>query len=100
MSIRAQITFYEKETDAIEDWKEIIYRHLDGYPSEILPQIKKYGTDVEKYLQQRYKDGRPVYGKDTEVHPDIDFLYVVRKEKVTVFRLDYKTQDLKELSPE
>jgi len=32
MSTRCHIAFYENETDPLENWEVLLYRHSDGYP--------------------------------------------------------------------
>ncbi|MGD0953471.1 MAG: hypothetical protein ABR985_13950, partial [Methanotrichaceae archaeon] len=40
MSTRAHLGFYESKEDGIEDWKALLlYRHSDGNPEVILPEI-------------------------------------------------------------
>lgn len=39
MSTRSQIGFYNKKEDSNKKFEALIYRHSDGYPSAVLPDI-------------------------------------------------------------
>lgn len=89
MSTRANIKFRD------EDGKEIyIYRHSDGYPSVIEPDIDKaitvssdrwsgseIGLFVSLFLAMHYSDWEkkrlPDYELTTGVHGDEDYLYTI-----------------------
>ena len=55
MSTRSQIGFYEKGEKDFSKFRALLYRHSDGYPSGVLPDIipfliwwrKTRGTDIE-----------------------------------------------------
>lgn len=61
MSTRAQIGFYEKPEDKVENFEALLYRHSDGYPSGVLPEImpflaffkKARGLNDTEYLSGR-----------------------------------------------
>lgn len=50
MSISCQIAFYEKETDEIEDFQAIIYKHSDCSPATLVPIIMPI---LEKFNNKR-----------------------------------------------
>jgi hypothetical protein len=53
MSTRAQIGFYNSESDKRESFQALIYRHSDGYPGSEKPEDKDYGvlTDIVPFLE-------------------------------------------------
>jgi len=61
MSTRCQIGFYKKKEDKIEDFQVLLYRHTDGYPEGILPDIVPFlkwwkdqrGIDDYEYCSAR-----------------------------------------------
>ena len=62
MSTRAQLGFYSSKEDGIEDWKALLlYRHSDGNPDVILPEIVPFlqewaanrGLDDSEYAAAR-----------------------------------------------
>ena len=42
MSTRCQIGFYERNEKDLNKWEALIYRHCDGYPKEIIPDIEPF----------------------------------------------------------
>uniref|UniRef100_A0A6M3JEG2 Uncharacterized protein n=1 Tax=viral metagenome TaxID=1070528 RepID=A0A6M3JEG2_9ZZZZ len=42
MSTRCQIGFYNKKEDNIKDFQALIYRHSDGYPEGVIPDIEPF----------------------------------------------------------
>lgn len=48
MSTRSQIAIYEKEDAPIESVKVLLYRHSDGSPEWVLPEIKPFLNDFNK----------------------------------------------------
>lgn len=48
MSTRSQIAIYEKETDSIDSAKVLLYRHSDGMPESVLPDIKPFLVEFNK----------------------------------------------------
>lgn len=61
MSTRSQIGFYEDDTKKLEEFEALIYRHSDGYPSGVLPDIMPFlswwakgrGMNDTEYLSAR-----------------------------------------------
>ena len=39
MSTRCQIGFYRKDEKDLNKWEALIYRHSDGYPEGVLPEL-------------------------------------------------------------
>ncbi len=42
MSTRTQIAFYNKDEAKLRDFNVLLYRHSDGYPSAVLPEIMPF----------------------------------------------------------
>ena len=42
MSTRCQIGFYQDKDKPIKEWDALIYRHSDGYPDGVLPDIEPF----------------------------------------------------------
>lgn len=49
MSTRCQIGLYEKPGQPLKKPSALIYRHWDGYPQGVLPEILPYCVRFEKY---------------------------------------------------
>jgi hypothetical protein len=50
MSTRCQIAFYEKESQKLKKPTALIYRHSDGYPEGVKPELDEF---LPKFLKQR-----------------------------------------------
>lgn len=50
MSIRCQIGIYQKGEEDLKDFEVLIYRHSDGYPEGVLPDILPY---IKLFLKHR-----------------------------------------------
>jgi len=50
MSTRCQIGFYKTKYEPITEWSALIYRHSDGYPDGVLPDIQPF---LEKWAKGR-----------------------------------------------
>lgn len=90
MATRCHIAFYEQESEAdLTKFAALIYRHWDGYPAAVLPEIipilKEFQaerglSDVEyasAYLVARLKTGFLNIGISAALHGDIEYLYAV-----------------------
>ena len=109
MSTRSQLGFYEPGEKDLKKWIGLIYRHCDGYPTGILPDImpflKKFkdvrGNDPEyqgawllhellkehdAYMEKAgYKNGFTGFGVCHDFHGDIEYFYAIYPDKVDVY---------------
>ena len=61
MSTRCNIAFYDKKPEKLEKFEVLLYRHSDGYPKGVLPEImpflkgfkKKRGLNDIEYVSAR-----------------------------------------------
>jgi hypothetical protein len=45
MSTRAQVAFYGNIEQPLKKWDALIYKHSDGYPEGVLPELEVFATD-------------------------------------------------------
>lgn len=118
MSTRCQIAFFdsniEKYTDLSRGYDALIYKHCDGYPSNMVPLIINFmrsnnrAGDAEysaarfaHYLIQEQKDNGTDSGAGVgacvRIHGDIEYLYCIgRSEIVRVFSVSgWEKQEFK-----
>jgi hypothetical protein len=94
MSTRCQIGFYEKPGQPLKKPSALIYRHWDGYPEGVLPEILPYCVRFEKLrgmgdtehlaarllghlLDRGDPDDVLGYGISADFHGDLEFYYAV-----------------------
>ena len=113
MSMKCQIGFYNEEpkgrTDIMGRWQSLLYRHSDGYPEGLVPDIlpvirefmSKCGWDPE-YMSacvmaqmKRAHCGKPQgeirflgHGICRDFHQDIEYFYAVTPTDIIVYRTD------------
>ena len=91
MSTGCQIGIYEKKESKLNDWDVLIYRHSDGYPERVIPDIQPFlewwdkvrgisdtnycGVRLLQYLCNKYDKER------TEIIEKIMFNPLAVKEK-------------------
>lgn len=106
MSTRCQIGIYEEGAKDLNDWCALLYRHCDGYPSGVLPDIQpflanfkdKRGLDDTEYLAGALVTYLTGFhrGKKKEIdilavgvcrqfHGDIEFFYAVSPSHLDVY---------------
>jgi len=97
MSTRCQIGFYPYEDTPLEKWDALIYRHFDGYPDGVLPDIvpilkdfnKNRGLDDTEYasawLVAKLKDDYLNIGVSNQFHGDIEYYYAVYPNRIEVY---------------
>jgi len=115
MSTRCQLGIYSSKKKKIKEYDVLLYRHWDGYPEGVLPDIipflrefsKKRGIDdtescaawllhemiskVDKESEIKFL-GYGICG-DKELHRDIEYFYRIEPDVVKVYKTvyDYKT---------
>jgi len=88
MSTRCQIGFYDKKEDKLQDFQSLIYRHSDGYPEGVLPDITPFlkwwknerglsdseyaSARLLQYLCNRYDGHNADYWKEIDKKPNDD----------------------------
>lgn len=89
MSTRSQIGFYEEGQEDLNKFEALIYRHWDGYPEGVLPDIfpilKHFNEnrglrDIEyasAWLVRELKGGLLNVGICKAFHWDIEFFYAI-----------------------
>ncbi len=122
MSTRCQIAIYEAPEAKFSQFEALLYRHSDGYPSGVLPDIMPFlsfwakergmsdteylGARLLQYLCNEY-DGymsKIEKGKKTftgilghgickEFHGDIEYLYAIHPEGVKVYDVSFAYDD-------
>ena len=118
MSTRAQIAVYQAPESKLPNFEALLYRHSDGYPSGVLPDImpflafwkKNRGMDDVEYLSARLlqylcneydgmmeelEKGKKIYtgilgnGISKDFHGDIEYLYAISPEGVKVYETSF-----------
>lgn len=104
MSTRCQIGFYEKEEMDLNKFELLIYRHSDGYPEGVLPELlpvlkdfdKNRGLDDLEYASAwvvaKFKDNYLNIGISRDFHGDIEYLYKVTPINLTVFAVKFNLE--------
>lgn len=103
MSTRCQIGFYKEGQENLSEFEYcLIYRHSDGYPSSVIPDIlpflkdfdKNRGLDDTSYaiarLTQHLCNIQPGYlghGIDNIFYSDIEYFYAIYLNKVEVYKV-------------
>ena len=97
MSTRCQIGFYNSLKKNHNEWEALVYKHWDGYPSNMLPIIvpilqdfhKHRGLDDAEYaaafLISKIKTDYLDIGVCRDFHGDIDYFYKVGPEGINVY---------------
>ena len=98
MATRCQIGFY-KDTKNLNNFEVLIYRHWDGYPEgvipEILPILKRFDKgrglgDIEyasAWLVKKLKKDYLNVGISKDFHGDIEYLYAILKDRIEVYEI-------------
>lgn len=89
MSTRCHIAFYDKEAESEADLEKfgiLLYRHFDGYPEAVLPDIisilrnfnKSYKLDDVEYSSAYLVSALSgVFGISKTFHKDVNYLYAI-----------------------
>lgn len=119
MSTRSQIAFFRDENVGdLQKFDALIYRHSDGYPDGVLPELmaflrwfdRKRGVSDTEYVAARTLQhltnlydsatgktgaddftGVLGYGISKAYHGDIEWLYVVTPTRVLVYQINSTT---------
>lgn len=111
MSTRSQLGVYTNADDEVKDGQVFVYRHCDGYPEGVIPDImpllqmfaENRGIDDTEYcvarLVQRLtnladertkkystKPNCTGFGIDTAIHGDIEYFYHISPKTVKVYK--------------
>jgi len=101
MSTRCHIGFYDEESKGLEDFEALIYRHYDGYPDGVLPDIIPILKDFDKnrglgdteyasaWLVAKLKDDYTNIGISKEFHGDIEYLYAIKGKTISVYEVSF-----------
>lgn len=102
MGTRSHIAFYRNPDDTdLENWDALIYRHWDGYPEGMLPDIVPVLKDFDEHrglgdteyasawLVKHLKDDYLNVGISKDFHGDIEYLYAVYPDRVDVYATDF-----------
>ena len=107
MATRSMIGFYPEGQTDLESWEALIYRHWDGYPDGVLPEIMPILQDFDKnrglsdieyasaYLVARLKDDYFNYGIAKAFHGDIEYYYAVYPDKVEIYETPFDSDPSK-----
>ena len=97
MSTRCQIGFYEPKEKDLNNFEALIYRHCDGYPDRVLPDImpilkdfqdNRGLTDIEyasAWLVAKLKTDYLNIGICKGFHGDIEYFYAIYPDEVKVY---------------
>ena len=101
MSTRCQIAFYTGHDKDLPQFDALIYRHWDGYPSGVLPDLLPVLRDFHQHrglgdveyasawLVSRWKNYYLNIGISKWFHGDIEWLYAVYPDgKVDVYKVE------------
>lgn len=114
MSTRCQIGLYQEKEKDIHNFEALIYRHNDGYPSGVLPDILPFLiwwngyrgiSDLEycgarllqylcnqdddhtlKYINEKFT-GIFGHGISKNFHGDLEYIYKIEPSKLTVYKI-------------
>lgn len=114
MATRCQIGFYEDRNEKkLTNFDALIYRHYDGYPEAVLPDIvptlKEFGQergldDVEyasAYLVAKLKTGMLNIGISKAFHIDIEYFYAVFPNGyIDVYMVDWNKEGCEDIPAE
>lgn len=101
MATRSQVGFYNTEPKTDEEleknWRVLVYRHWDGYPDGVLPELLPIVRDFHKnrglsdaeyagaWLVAKWKDDYLNIGISKGFHSDIEYFYAVSPTSVKVY---------------
>ena len=97
MSTRCQIGFYNADEADLTKWEALLYRHCDGYPEGILPDLqsflKEYKRDRNDAEELSAKclihlaraDSGNLYCICKDFHGDIAYFYAIYPDCVKVY---------------
>ena len=97
MATRSQIGFYEKG-DKLSEPTALIYRHWDGYPESVLPEIIPVLQDFDQcrglydaefasaWLVAELKDYLGNIGISKTLHGDIEYYYAVYPGRIEIYK--------------
>ncbi|MBT9132832.1 MAG: hypothetical protein DDT33_01362 [Firmicutes bacterium] len=111
MSTRAQIGFYRQGEINLNNWEVLLYRHSDGYPDGVLPDVipflqwwnkRRAISDIEycsarllQYLCNKIDEQSDVkpkgltgtvgYGICKDFHGDIEYYYAIFPDRLEVY---------------
>tara|TARA_Y100000310_G_C20020129_1_gene506993 strand:- start:3 stop:359 length:357 start_codon:yes stop_codon:yes gene_type:complete len=113
MSTRCQIGFYEPDTENLQNFEALIYRHSDGYPDSehgVIATIKPILDDFNKnrglddmeyasaWLVAKLKDDYLNIGISKAFHGDIEYFYAVYPNRMDIYETpDSKPQNWKRI---
>ena|SRR3990167_8244754 len=101
MSTRCQIAFYEDEAKDLNGFTALIYRHMDGYPEGMLPDLLPILKDFDKnrgledieyasaWVVAKLKNDYLNIGICKNFHGDIEYLYAVTSTKLDIFEVGF-----------
>ena len=121
MSTRSQIGFYKNKETPIDKFEALLYRHSDGYPAGVLPDILPFLSwwrkargigDLEycsarllQYLCNEYDKHSREIGEKIEftgtlghgvckiLHGDIEYFYKIYPNKVEVYDVPFQSEE-------
>ena len=97
MSTRCQIGFYDEGEVDLPNFEALIYRHMDGYPEGVLPEIMPILQDFDKnrglcdleyasaWLVAKLKDDYLNIGICKNFHGDIEYYYAITPTEIYVY---------------
>lgn len=100
MSTRCQIGFYNAGETDLTKWDALLYRHCDGYPEGVLPDLqpflmrfsKERGLEDIEYLAARTlvhlagdNTSLTGFGICKKFHGDIEYFYAICSSGVKVY---------------
>jgi hypothetical protein len=99
MSTRCHIAFYEKEAETEADLEKffvLLYRHCDGYPEGVLPDIIPILRELNKLDDVEYCSAYVVaklfdnIGISKSFHRDVNYLYAIYPSgRIDIYRTNF-----------
>ena len=121
MSTRSQIGFYKKAETPLDKFEALLYRHSDGYPSGVLPDILPFlswwrkargigdseycSARLLQYLCNEYDKYSKRFGEELEFtgtlghgvcktfQGDIEYFYKIYPDKVEVYDVPFQSDE-------
>lgn len=101
MSTRSQIAFYGEKKQKLHAYDALVYRHYDGYPEGVLPDLIPVLMDFDKnrglsdseyasaWLVAKWKTDYLNIGISKNLHGDIEYFYAVYPDRLEIYETPF-----------
>lgn len=99
MATRCHIGFYEEGEKDLKNFEALVYRHWDGYPDSVMPDIMPILGDFDKnrgmydleyasaWLVAKLKEDYLNIGISKDFHGDIEYVYKVMPSRCEIYKV-------------